>query len=165
MYPYFQFNNGSGINYAETIDDVKNQLVFQDTLFINKNMTLLWYKMTNGDVKSYSISEIIIKDEKDLKIEELEAKIKEMSKDESVNANDDDKTSNTEASNVSRTGVSIIQRTDSISEIRTPGLYQINFNVTGASSGAAGILFYNYNKTVKTYQEQSLVEPQQVLLI
>lgn len=86
--------NNNGIKYAENIDEVKKELVFTDTLFVNKKYTLLWYKNASGEVKTYGLKEIIELDEKDQKIAELEAKIntlvKEIEKNEqSVNKNDD----------------------------------------------------------------------------
>lgn len=86
--------NNNGIKYAENIEEVKKELVFADTLFVNKEYTLLWYKNASGEVKTYGLKEIIELDEKDQKIAELEAKIntlvKEIEKNEqSVNKNDD----------------------------------------------------------------------------
>lgn len=64
-----------GIKYVNSIDDVKKELVFVDTLFVNKEYTQLWYKNASGEVKTYELKEIIELDEKDLKIKDLEAKI------------------------------------------------------------------------------------------
>ena len=78
----FQLSPSSslGIRYANSIDDVRKELVFFDTPFFNKEMTLLWVKNTKGDIKAYEINEIIQKDEKDLKIEYLMAQIDELKK-------------------------------------------------------------------------------------
>ena len=67
--------NNNGIKYANSVDDVKKELVFADTLFVNKEYTQLWYKNASGEVKTYELKEIIELDEKDLKIRDLEAKI------------------------------------------------------------------------------------------
>ena len=67
--------NSNGIKYANSVDDVKNELFFADTLFVNKEYTQLWYKNASGEVKTYELKEIIELDEKDLKIRDLEAKI------------------------------------------------------------------------------------------
>lgn len=92
--------NTSKINYAENVEDVKKELVFGDTLFINKGYSQLWLKNARGDVKTYELREIVVLDEKDLKIAELEAKINMLEKgsvnnesDEYVNANADGKSS------------------------------------------------------------------------
>lgn len=67
--------NQNGIKYANTIDDVKKELVFADTLFVNKEYTQLWLKNALGEVKTYKLEQIIELDEKDRKINELMAKI------------------------------------------------------------------------------------------
>lgn len=67
--------NQAGIKYANSVEDVKKELVFNDTLFVNKEYTNLWSKNASGDIKTYELKEIIELDEKDLKIQELEAKI------------------------------------------------------------------------------------------
>lgn len=67
--------NQNNIKYANSIDEVKKELVFTDTLFVNKEYTKLWLKNSLGEVKCFEVKEIIEKDEKDLKIDELTAKI------------------------------------------------------------------------------------------
>ena len=67
--------NQNGIKYANTIDDVKKELVFADTLFVNKEYTQLWLKNALGEVKTYKLEQVIELDEKDRKINELMAKI------------------------------------------------------------------------------------------
>lgn len=80
--------NQNGIKYVNTIDDVKKELVFVDTLFVNKEYTSLWVKNALGEIKTYELKEIIQIDEKDQKINELMAKIErlesEMKKNEST---------------------------------------------------------------------------------
>ena len=68
-------NQNNGIKYANSIDDVRKELVFADTLFVNKEYTQLWLKNASGEVKTYELKEIIELDEKDRKIADLEAKI------------------------------------------------------------------------------------------
>lgn len=68
----------TGIRYAESIDDVNKELVFLDTLFVNKDFTNLWMKNPQGKVKTYLLEEFIPKDEKDIKIEMLENEIKKL---------------------------------------------------------------------------------------
>ena len=65
----------NGIKYANSIDDVKKELVFTDTLFINKEYTQLWLKNALGEIKTYNLEEVIELDEKDRKIADLTAKI------------------------------------------------------------------------------------------
>lgn len=71
-----QSNNG--VKYMENIEDVKKELVFADTLFINKEHNKLWLKNALGEIKSFEVNEIIEKDEKDIKIDELMAKINQL---------------------------------------------------------------------------------------
>ena len=77
----------SGIKYVSGEEDVAKELVFQDSIFLNKDFTRLWLKGTNGKIKSYEMSEIVKKDEKDLRIEELEKELEELrgKKDEQSN--------------------------------------------------------------------------------
>ena len=70
----------SGIRYAESIDDVNREMVFMDALFVNKDFTNMWYKTPQGKVRPFLLEEIVPKDEKDLRIESLEKKIKELLK-------------------------------------------------------------------------------------
>lgn len=69
---------GQGIRYAESVDDVKREMVFFDTLFVNKDFTNMWFKSPSGLIKTYLLEEFIPKDEKDLRIEALENEIKKM---------------------------------------------------------------------------------------
>lgn len=73
-------NQNNGIKYVSSIEDVRKELVFADTLFINKELSQLWLKNASGDIKTYQLIEIIEKDAKDAKIEELEAKLDELLK-------------------------------------------------------------------------------------
>lgn len=68
-------NQNNGIKYVNSIEDVRKELVFADTLFVNKEYTYLWFKNVSGEVKTYELKEIIELDEKDRKIADLEAKI------------------------------------------------------------------------------------------
>lgn len=65
----------NGIKYVNTIDDVRKELVFADTLFVNKEYSLMWLKNASGYIKSYELKEIVELDQKDQKIKELEEKI------------------------------------------------------------------------------------------
>ena len=101
----FQLSNpqNQGIKYVNSIDDVKKELVFADTLFVNKEYTHLWLKNASGEVKMYELNEIIERDPKDLKIAELEAKIdmliKEKENGRNANENIDGATSSKKSSN------------------------------------------------------------------
>lgn len=64
--------------YADNIEEVKNTLVYKNTLFINKDMSVLWHKAANGEIKTYTLIEVIQKDEKDKEIDELKKQIEDM---------------------------------------------------------------------------------------
>lgn len=70
----------SGINYANTIDDVKKEIVYTDTPYFSKDLSIMWLKTAKGEVRPFELKEIIEKDEKDLKIEFLQAQINELKK-------------------------------------------------------------------------------------
>lgn len=70
----------SAMKYANSMDDVKKEMVMGDTPFFTKDMTVLWVKSTSGDVKTYELNEIVAKDEKDLQIALLQGQIEELKK-------------------------------------------------------------------------------------
>lgn len=78
--------NNSSIKYAESLDDVKKELVLGDTLFINKSFTTMWLKNARGETKTYEVKEIVVLDEKDAQIENLKAQIEELKKEMMINA-------------------------------------------------------------------------------
>ena len=82
--------NREVIRYANSIEEVNRDLVIGDTPYFSKDMSVVWVKNTKGEVKTYELSEIIPKDEKDIKIEFLEAQIKELKEGMKVNAESDD---------------------------------------------------------------------------
>lgn len=75
--------SNQGIKYVSSIDDVKKELVFTDTLFVTKDFKQLWFKNASGDIKTYDLSEVIELDEKDKKIAELMARIDTLEKEKS----------------------------------------------------------------------------------
>ncbi len=72
--------NRDVIKYASSIDEVQRDMVIGDTPYFSKDMSVVWIKNTKGDIKTYELNEIIPKDEKDLKIEYLQAQIEELKK-------------------------------------------------------------------------------------
>jgi hypothetical protein len=71
-------SNHEVIRYAGSIDEVQKDLVIGDTPYFSKDMSVVWIKSTKGDIKTYELSEIIPRDEKDIQIELLKAKINEL---------------------------------------------------------------------------------------
>lgn len=61
--------------YAENIEEVKNTLVLKNTLFVNKDMNILWFKNAGGDIKKYSLIEVVELDPKDKEIAELKQQV------------------------------------------------------------------------------------------
>ena len=72
--------NRDVIRYATSIDEVNRDMVIGDTPYFSKDMSVVWIKNTKGDIKTYELTEIIPKDEKDLRIEYLEAQLEEIKK-------------------------------------------------------------------------------------
>lgn len=66
------------MKYAESIDEVRKDMVICETPYFSKDMSVLWLKNTTGEIKTYNLEEIIEKDEKDVQIEILQARIKEL---------------------------------------------------------------------------------------
>ena len=83
--------NTHTMRYADTIDDVNKEIIYYDTPFFSKDMSVLWVKTLKGDIKTYELNEIIPKDEKDLQIEFLQSQIDELKKgminNEPINSN------------------------------------------------------------------------------
>lgn len=97
-------NSQSGMKYVNSIEEVNKEMIFTDTPFFSKDLSVMWIKKTDGSVKSYEIKEIIKKDSKDLQIEFLMAQIEDLK--EKVNAKPnytdvDEPTESKEPTNVS----------------------------------------------------------------
>ena len=92
--------NNSVIRYANSIDEVQKDFVLGDTPYFSKDMSVLWIKNTKGEIKSYELTEIIPKDEKDLQIELLQAQVNELkgminNEQHTANVNESEITTNT----------------------------------------------------------------------
>lgn len=72
--------NRESMKYADSIEDVQKESVYGDTPFFSKDMSILWVKNVSNKVKVYELKEIVSKDEKDVKIEFLQAQIEELKK-------------------------------------------------------------------------------------
>lgn len=72
--------NREVIRYANSMEEVQRDMVVGDTPYFAKDMSVVWVKNTKGEIKTYELNEIIPKDEKDLKIEYLQAQIEELKK-------------------------------------------------------------------------------------
>ena len=72
--------NSGLIKYVNSSEDVNRELVFGDTPFFAKDLSTLWIKNAKGEIKSYQLTEVVQKDEKDLIIEDLQAQINDLKK-------------------------------------------------------------------------------------
>lgn len=72
--------NRDVIKYADSINEVERDMVIGDTPYFAKDMSVVWIKNTKGEIKTYELTEIIPKDDKDIKIELLMAQIEELKK-------------------------------------------------------------------------------------
>lgn len=70
----------STMRFANSIDEVQKEIVVTDTPYFSKDLSVMWLKNPKGEIKSYELSEIVHKDEKDLKIDYLMAQIEELKK-------------------------------------------------------------------------------------
>lgn len=68
-------NNLGGLRYFNTIDEVDKEVVYNETPFFSKDMSVLWLKNSKGDIKTYELKEIVPLDDKDLQIQYLQARI------------------------------------------------------------------------------------------
>lgn len=73
-----QNNSDLQAKYVNDIEEVKNIFVMHEGIFVNKDMTTLWLKNVSGDVKTYSLQEIIEVDPKDTEIANLKNELASM---------------------------------------------------------------------------------------
>ena len=71
-------NNELESKYANNIDEVKGIFVMKTGVFLNKGLTTLWIKSTNGDIRTFELNEIIEADPKDVEIQNLRNEIERM---------------------------------------------------------------------------------------
>ena len=98
----------TGMRFVNSIDDVRKELVYFETPYFNRDMSVMWIKNVRGEIIPYEIKRIVIKDEKDMQmekmqkeIEELKEKLNEKPNDESSNDNGDEPIKDEKSTNVS----------------------------------------------------------------
>ena len=64
--------------YVNNIDEVKGIFVMKTGVFLNKDLNTLWIKNTNGDIRTFELSEIIPQDPKDIEINNLKQELQRM---------------------------------------------------------------------------------------
>lgn len=70
--------SSTGIKYANTIEDVQKEIVYVDTPYFSKDLSVLWLKNVKGDIRAYELKEIVQKDEKDILIDSLQMQLDEL---------------------------------------------------------------------------------------
>lgn len=73
-------SNRDVIRYANSMEEVQRDMVIGDTPYFSKDMSIVWIKNTKGEIKTYELTEIVPKDDKDIRIEYLQAQIEELKK-------------------------------------------------------------------------------------
>ena len=71
-------NNELESKYVNNIDEVKGIFVMKTGVFLNKELNTLWIKNTNGDIRTFELSEIIQTDPKDVEINNLRQELQRM---------------------------------------------------------------------------------------
>ena len=71
-------NNELESKYVNNIDEVKGIFVMKTGVFLNKELNTLWIKNTNGDIRTFELSEIIQTDPKDEEINNLRQELQRM---------------------------------------------------------------------------------------
>ena len=104
-------NNELESKYVNNIDEVKGIFVMKTGVFLNKELNTLWIKNTNGDIRTFELSEIIQTDPKDTEILMLKKQIEEMK--EMIANESNVNNSNNDESNESKTTTKLSGRSKS----------------------------------------------------
>jgi len=84
-------SNRDVIKYANSMEEVQREMVIGDTPYFSKDMSILWIKNIKGEIKTYELNEIVVKDDKDLMINNLQLQIAELRKEiQNAKSNIDD---------------------------------------------------------------------------
>lgn len=96
--------NHTGMRFANSIDDVKKELVYFETPYFSRDMNVMWIKNIKGEIIPYEIKRMVIKDEKDMQMEEMQRQIDELKEklnEKSSNDNGNEPIKDEKSSNVS----------------------------------------------------------------
>lgn len=66
--------------YVSGVEEVKNIFMTKNGIFVDKGLTNLWFKNTEGNIRTFTLQEVVQKDEKDLEIEELKKQLEDLKK-------------------------------------------------------------------------------------
>lgn len=78
-------NTKEQLRYANSMEDVQREPITGEVPFFSKDMSILWLKNSQNEIKTYELNEIVPKDEKDIKIEYLMAQIEDLKKEMRIN--------------------------------------------------------------------------------
>ena len=95
-------SNQGVMKYANSIEDVRKEIVYSDTPYFSNDLSIMWLKNSKGNIKCYELKEIVEKDQKDLQIEYLMLEIEKLKKgmnNEQSNSNDNREDVSTSTSN------------------------------------------------------------------
>ena len=104
-------NGRDTMKFMNNIDEVQKEIVFGDTPFFSKDMSVVWIKNTKGEIKVYELTEIIPKDSKDFEIAYLKSQIEELKKGKRKYESDDDEYVDESDKNEKSTGIKTDRRT------------------------------------------------------
>ena len=94
----------TGMRFVNSIDDVRKELVYYETPYFSRDMSVMWIKNVKGEITPYEIKKIVYKDEKDLQMEKLQKEIDELKEklnEKSSIANDIEPIENEKSSTIS----------------------------------------------------------------
>ena len=94
----------TGMRFVNGIDDIKKELVYYETPYFSRDMSIMWIKNVKGEITPYEIKKIEYKDERQLQMEQMQKEIEELKEklnEKSSNTNDNEPVENEKSSNVS----------------------------------------------------------------
>lgn len=74
----FQLAPQGSMRFANTIDEVSREMVYTETPFFSKDLSVVWIKNPKNDIKTFELNEIVPKDDKDIQIEYLTSRLEEL---------------------------------------------------------------------------------------
>lgn len=87
-------NNELESKYVNNIDEVKGIFVMKTGVFLDKDLSTLWIKNTNGTIRTFELNELIEQDPKDIEINNLKQELKRMK--EMINYDNESNVNNTD---------------------------------------------------------------------
>lgn len=97
-------SNLGGLRYFNTLDEVDKEVVYSDTPFFSKDMSVLWLKNNKGEIRTYELKEIVPLDDKDVQIQLLQNQLNEARKElenaKSINTIADEPTTSKKSTSV-----------------------------------------------------------------